>query len=62
MRKNVASAKSLENHNLAPRQPITLYMIGMELENDLIDLQSRFARGITKVYGIIQKLLFIKSR
>jgi hypothetical protein len=48
----VASLGKSSNHQ---QQPITLYMIAMELENDLTALRSRFARAITKVFGIIRK-------
>jgi hypothetical protein len=48
----VASSMKSSNHQ---QQPITLYMIAMELENDLMKLRSRFAKGITKVFGMIRK-------
>jgi len=48
----VASLGKSNNHQ---QQPITLYMIAMELENDLMKLRSRFAKGITKVFGTIRK-------
>lgn len=58
----VVFAKNLVNRNSHPRQPITLSMIAMELENDWTKMRSRFAKGITKVFGIKAKLPFIKNR
>jgi len=42
--------------------PITLSMIAMELENDLMQLRSRFVRVITKVYGTVVNWLYINRR
>jgi hypothetical protein len=50
-----ASAKRSMKSSNHQQQPITLYMIAMELENDLMKLRSRFAKGITKVFGMIRK-------
>ena len=46
------------------RQPphITLSMIATELENDLTDLQSRFAKATIKGYGIQASWPFISRR
>jgi hypothetical protein len=48
-------ATRMGKRNDHQQQPITLYMIATELENDLMKLQSRFARVITKVFGTIRK-------
>ena len=58
----VAVVRNLANRNNHQRQHITLSMIAMELEKDLTKMRSRFAKGITKVFGIKAKLPFIKSR
>ena len=42
--------------------PITLSMIVMELESDLMTLQSRFARATIKGYGIQASWPFISRR
>ena len=54
-RENALSAKTSVNPNSHQRQPITLYMIALELENDLMKLRSRFVKVITKVFGINRK-------
>jgi hypothetical protein len=45
----------LENSKEAKPKPTTLFMIAEGLENDLIDLRSRFAKAITKVYSTLRK-------
>ena len=57
-----ASVASLAKYKDHQRQRITLYMIATELENDLIALQSRFVRGITRVYGTVANWLSINRR
>ena len=55
----VASLAKSKDHQ---PPPITLYMIATELENDLMKLQSRFAKGITRVYGTAANWLSISRR
>lgn len=50
-KENASSAKPTAKSKCHPRQPITLSMIAMELENDLIELRSLFVKAITKVFG-----------
>jgi hypothetical protein len=52
---DASSVKRSTSRNSRQQQPITLYMIVMELENDLMKLRSHFAKVITKVFGISQK-------
>jgi len=52
---NASSAKPSKKSSYPQQQRITLYMIALELENDLMKLRSRFAKVITKVFGINQK-------
>ena len=42
--------------------PITLSMIGMELESDLMKLRSRFAKATIRGYGIKASWPFISRR
>jgi len=61
--KNLAAfVASLAKYNDHQQQPITLYMIATELENDLTALRSRFAKGITRVYGIAVNWLSTSRR
>lgn len=61
--KNLAAfVASLAKSNDHQQQPITLSMIGMELENDLTALRSRFAKVITKACGIVANWQFINRR
>lgn len=53
--RGVVYVDASENTKEVKPKPITLYTIGMELENDLTEARSRFARVITKVFGIIRK-------
>ena len=53
--RGVVYVDASENTKEVKPKPITLSMIGMELENDLTEVQSRFARAITKVFGIIRR-------
>jgi len=55
----VANFKKSKDHQ---QQPITLYMIATELENDLMKLRSRFVKGITRVYGTVANWLSISRR
>jgi hypothetical protein len=55
----VASLAKSKDHQ---QQPITLYMIATELENDLTALRSRFAKGITRVYGTAANWLYTNRR
>ena len=52
---NASSAKPTANRSYPRPQPITLSMIGMELERDWTKLQSRFVKAIIKVFGIKAK-------
>ena len=52
---DVSSVKRLTSRNSRQQPPITLYMIALELENDLMKLRSHFAKVITKVFGISRK-------
>ena len=52
---DVSSVKHSTSRNSRQQQPITLYMIALELENDLMKLRSHFAKAITKVFGINRK-------
>jgi len=61
--KNLAAfVASLEKSKDHQQQPITLYMIATELENDLMILRSRFAKGIIRVYGTAVNWLSISRR
>jgi hypothetical protein len=53
--KAASFATRMEKHKDRQQQPITLYMIATELENDLTALRSRFVKAITKVFGTIRK-------
>jgi len=52
-KENASSVRPTAKSKCHPRQPITLSMIALELENDLTEIRSHFARIITKVCSIM---------
>lgn len=51
----VVYVDALESSKEAKPKPTTLSMIAEDLESDLIELRSRFAKAITKVYSTLRK-------